>query len=133
MQSAPSMQQNQNHANQSAVFSQAPASTLASILTAPPISLTQKKQNVAPVVTNDANSRQMSERRLPNIAPKPASAMMPVPQASRTAPAFSSPPLPVSQYNNVSRALDPMGNQSIYFTYKYSQFIPLISELFHFF
>ena len=116
MQSAPSMQQNQNHANQSAVFSQAPASTLASILTAPPISLTQKKQNVAPVVTNDANSRQMSERRLPNIAPKPASAMMTVPQASRTAPAFSNPSLPVSSsnamYNNVSRASDPnpMGN-----------------------
>ena len=115
MQSAPSIQQNQNHANQRVMFSQAPPSTLAGILTNPPMTQTQKRQNVAPVVTNDANSRQMSERRLPNIAPKPASVLMPGPQASRTAPALSSPALPVSSsnamYNNISRAdPNPMGN-----------------------
>ena len=117
MQSAPSIQQNQNHANQRVMFSQAPpSSTLAGILTNPPMTQIQKRQNVAPVVTNETNSRQMAERRLPNIAPKPASAMMPGPQASRTAPAFSNPSLPVSSsnamYNNISRASDPnpMGN-----------------------
>ena len=116
MQSAPSLQQNQNHANQSAMFSQAPPSTLAGILNTPSVNQTQRRQNFARVVTNETQSRQISERRVPNIAPKPASAMMPGPQASRTAPAFSNPSMPVSSsnamYNNVSRASDPnpMGN-----------------------